>query len=295
MTVAQARKIEKEFYENPNPTQDDAFIFTEAMGYIIETLKDPYAMMSLGGYYYDERNFSLALKYYEMAAEYKLDCAYECLGYIWYYGRTGTKDYEKAFNYFSLAKDSGNTVAAYKLADMYKNGYYVEKDYDTYCKIIEELYPKLKNAVSLDEPLPEIFTRLAKIRVQQGEIRKAVELYSAAKDFLAQRISYNAFFGSLNMMKWLEEDLYKLVDFDKDNFDLYDLYYLAKDPIKVAFLFNEKEYEWEIIEENGEPVIRFNGKWYKTADDFFAKAEIDGLPLTHIYDALYGFEVIQCK
>lgn len=103
------------------------------MDYIIRTTKDLKAMMSLGGYYYDERKFELALKYYEMAAEYKIDSAYECLGYIWYYGRTGTKDYEKAFNYYKLAKDAGNIVAAYKLADMYKNGSCNRKQGTRFC------------------------------------------------------------------------------------------------------------------------------------------------------------------
>lgn len=292
MTIAEARRIERAFYDNPKPTEDDVFIFTEAMDYIIQSTKDPQAMMSLGGYYYDDRKFDLALKYYEMAAEYKIDSAYECLGYIWYYGRTGTKDYEKAFNYYKLAKDAGNIVAAYKLADMYKNGYYVEKDYDAYCRIIEELYPKVKNSNYLGDPLPEIFTRLARIRTEQGRTGEAVQLYYSAKDFLAQRISYNAFFGYLNIMMWLEDDLYKLVDFNNDSFDLYDLYHLAKAPVKVKFYFDEEEQEWEVVEENGELVIRFNDKWYKTREDFFAKACIDDLPLTHIYDALYGFEVV---
>lgn len=292
MTISEAKRIEKDFYNNPNPTEDEIFLYTEAMHYIIQTAKDPMAMMALGGYYYDERKFDLALKYYEMAAEYKIDSAYECLGYIWYYGRTGTKDYEKAFNYYKLAKDAGNIVAAYKLADMYKNGYYVEKDYNAYCKIIEELYFRVKDSKYLGDPLPEIFTRLAHIRTEQGQIGEAVQLYYYAKDFLARHISYNAFFGYLNIMMWLEDDLYKLIDFDNENFDLYDLYYLAKTPVKVKFHFEGTVQEWEVIKENNELVIHFNDKWYKTREDFFAKACIGDMPLTHIYDELYGFEVI---
>ena len=46
------------------------------------------------------------------------------------------------------------------------------------------------------------------------------------------------------------------------------------------------------MEEDGELIIRFNDKWYKTREDFFAKACIGDLPLTHVYNALYGFEVI---
>ena len=123
MTIAEAKRVESAFYEKSAPTEEDVFLFTEALNYLIEETKDPGYMLELGGYYYGERKFDLALKYYELAAEYKLIDAYDCLGYIWYYGRTGKRDYEKAFKYFSLSAEAGNLQAAYKVADMYKNGY----------------------------------------------------------------------------------------------------------------------------------------------------------------------------
>lgn len=190
-------------------------------------------MMSLGGYYYEQRQFDLALKYYDLAAEYYYPEAYSCLGYVWYYGRTGQRDYEKAFKYFSLAKETGDLQAAYKIADMYKNGYFVEQDYEKYKEIIEELYPQVEYAEYLGDPLPEIFTRLARIRTEEGKKEEAVDLYLRAKDFQAERISYNAFFGDLNIMMWLIDDLYKLVEFDRSDFDFYDMYYLLTGPCKI--------------------------------------------------------------
>lgn len=145
MTVAEANRIKNAFYGKSAPTEEDVFLFTEALDYLIEETKNPQYMMELGGFYYGERKFNLALKYYDLAAEHKYVGAYDALGYIWYYGRIGTRDYEKAFRYFTLSAESGNLQAAYKLADMYKNGYYVEKDYEKYKQIIEELYPKVKN------------------------------------------------------------------------------------------------------------------------------------------------------
>ena len=106
MTVTEARKIEKEFYQNPNPSEEAFFLYTEAMDYLIQTIKDPKDMVSLGGHFYEKREFDLALKYYEMAAEYQYEPAYECLGYIWYYGRTGIRDYEKAFHYYRKRAES---------------------------------------------------------------------------------------------------------------------------------------------------------------------------------------------
>ena len=107
----------------------------------------------------------------------------------------------------------GDLIAAYKVADMYKNGYYVEKDYEKYKLIIKGLYPKIMDAQRLDEPLPEIFTRLARIRVEEGNAKDALRLYDTAKEFLAERIQCHPFFGDLNIMKWMIEDIYKLREF----------------------------------------------------------------------------------
>ena len=115
MTISEAKRIKDAFYRKSVPSEEDVFIFTEALSFLIEETSNPNYMLELGGYYYGIRNFELALKYYELAAEYKLVDAYDCLGYIYYYGRTGKKDYEKAFHYFSLAADAGNIQAEYKI------------------------------------------------------------------------------------------------------------------------------------------------------------------------------------
>lgn len=292
MTVSKAKEIARNYYNISVPTEEDNFQFIEALNYLIEETGDPHRMLELGGWYYEERRFDLALKYYEMAAEYKLVDAYDCLGYIWYYGRTGEKDFEKAFKYYSLAAEGGITEAAYKVADMYKNGYYVDKDYEKYKSIIRDLYEKIKDEDRLFEPVPQIFIRMARILTEEGETEKAVELYWNAKYFLAQRLFYNPFFGDLNNMKWLIEELYKLIPFDEDDFDFYDMYYLLQSPCKITFKYGNKKHSVEAVEEDGECVICFDGTWYRTRDDFFKKAAIDNKVLTEIYDDLYLFEVV---
>ena len=293
MTVSEARQIVKDFREESVYSEEEEFLFIEALQFLIEREKSPADMLYLGGYYYEQKRFELALKYYEMAASYDYDPAYECLGYIWYYGRTGERDFKKAFEYFSKLKDKGDLVASYKVADMYRNGYYVEKDQAKYEEIIEELYPKVKNARRLGDPLPEIFTRLARIRKEQGKKRDAINLYLQAKDFLAQRISVNAFFGNLNIMKWLIDDLYELLPFDEESFDFFDLYYLLKTPHKVSFLYDGERVEVTSEMEGAECVVEFEGKWFHSRDDFFKDAALDDMKLTAIYDDLYGFKVVE--
>ena len=289
MTVGQARKIADNFQDTGSYTDEEFFAFTEAMQFLIEMEQDPRDMLYLGGVYYELRKFDLALKYYEMAASYDYDPAYECLGYIWYYGRTGEKDYKKAYEYFSKLMEKGDLVSTYKIADMYKNGYYLPKNQKKYEEIIENLYPKVKNCTDVFDPVPEVFTRLAKIRAEQGKKREAVNLYFKAKDYLAQRIRYNAFFGNMNIMKWLIDDVYELIPFDEEKFDFYDLYYLLKSPHSVAFEAYGKKYEIKTEKDGGGCAVCFDGKWFRDRDEFFKEAEIDGKRLTEIYCDLKDF------
>lgn len=292
MTILEARQIAEEYEWQSNPTEEERFRYTEALDYLIREAKDSRAMMALGGMYYEERNFELARKYYEMAAEYDNPNAAICLGYIWYYGRTGVRDYEKAFHYYDQARRLGSPVAAYKVADMYKNGYYVQKDLARYQQIIEELYQRLKDSRWPDDPVPEVFTRLAAIRAGEGNKREALRLYRTARQVLARRIQNNAFFGNLNIMKWMIEDIYRLKPLDEERIRLYDLYELLKKPVKVTFELAGESHEVEAVaEEDSGVVIRFDEKWYRTVDDFFQKAELDGEHLTSLYDELGHFEV----
>jgi len=298
MNIKKAEEIRDKFANNTNPSEDEIFAFTEAMDYLIDKRKDPDDMMFLGGVYYEMRKYDLALKYYEMAATMNHVPAYECLGYIWYYGRTGEKDYKKAFECFSKASEKGDIVARYKLADMYKNGYYVKKDQKKYEKMIEDMYDDLEEYketgyINSFAPIPEINTRLAKIKTSRGEVEDAVDLYLEAKYVLAQRIELNAFFGNLNIMMWLIDDLYNLIEFDKDDFDFYDLYYLLKTPHKIKFIYKNKEYFLESVKEGDECSVNFNDKWFYNRKDFFEKATIGNKKLTSLYDDLYGFEVVK--
>lgn len=86
-----------------------------------------------GSLYYDgrlgEQDFNKAAYFYRKAAKLGDSNAVVNLGYIFYYGREGEVDYEKAFQCFSIGSVAyGSSIATYKLGDMFKNGYYVRKD-----------------------------------------------------------------------------------------------------------------------------------------------------------------------
>ena len=291
MNQNQAIKRLNELYKKSPLTEDEEFEYTEILAYLIEETKDTDYMVELGGFYYERRVFDKALKYYEMAYAYGNEWVSEGLGYIWYYGRTGEVDYEKAFHYYSKAAELGNLRSRIKVADMYKNGYFVEKDYAKYTEIIEESKHLVENARYLNEPFPEIYTRLARIRKEQKRYEEAADLYLQAKNFLAERILYTHFFGDRNVMKWLTEDLYTIIPFNETDFDLFDLYYLLKTPVTVTFRYESRKYTVRSTETEEGTAVEFAGRWFRTIDDFFAKAVINGKVLTDYYRDLYAFEV----
>lgn len=67
------------------------------------------------------------------------------LGYIYYYGRVngGKAEYEKALPYFVFGAANGVHESIYKLADMYRNGYAVQKSEKTAYSMISRLYDEL--------------------------------------------------------------------------------------------------------------------------------------------------------
>lgn len=53
-------------------------------------------MVNLGGYYYAKEKYDLAEKYYLLANQAGDKWTADGLGFIYYYGRVGPRDYQKA-------------------------------------------------------------------------------------------------------------------------------------------------------------------------------------------------------
>ena len=297
MTIREALDICDKFRRNNGNYDEDAFfIYTEALKYLIAETMDPEYMFELGGAYYYEKVYDLALKYYGMTVEYDKDNigALGGLGYIWYYGRTGTVDYKKAFEYYSRAANAGSDISRYKVADMYRYGYYVEKDFGKFKEIIESLYNYYHWTDMVDDPLPEICIRLAAVREQEGMIDEAVSLLLEGKSMLSSRIGYDHFFGNFSIMEEMVNYLYRLKKFDRTKFDLYDLYYLLKEPVKVRFSYEDKEYIVESVREDDDTMsVCFDGKWYHTLTDALLVTQgNDGYYITIAAWRMKDFEVI---
>jgi tetratricopeptide (TPR) repeat protein len=291
MTILEAKEILAELERKTSLSDEEEHELIETLEFMIEKTGEPRYSEWLGGIYYDKRIFDLALKYYELAEAQGSVWAWNGLGYIWYYGRTGTVDYEKAYHYFTKVREyEGDDIdeftkieASFKIADMYKNGYFVEKDEDRYVEMIEDLYKQIQDS-NLFLPTAEVYTRLASIRARQGRKEEAIDLYYDARNDLIYRLTYNRFFGDINRINWLVNDLYELIEFDPTDFDLYDLFYLLKEEHLVSFKYRRKIHEIESkLSDEGEMNIRFDDRWYRNITDMFIRQDLSGESIEHEY------------
>ena len=186
-----------------------------------------------------------------------------------------------------------NPVAEYKIADMYHNGYYVEKDEEKYKEIIERLYRVFRRTNYVEDPLPELCVRLAGIREREGDIPEAIRLIREGKSMLSSRIGYNPFFGNYSIMQGLIRDLYRLTPLDKNKFDLFDLYEVFREPVTVRFTFEGKQYTIESSREpDGSVAVCFQGKWYRSVNDMLMIAKLGEYLMTLSPWKMKNFEVI---
>ena len=303
MTRQEAVNELTRFYTSVVHTEEDKFRFEEAQRFLIDTFHDPNDMHNLAWYYCEERRFDLYQKYLELAASYGFHPAYEGLGYIWYYGQNGTVDYEKAFYWFSKAAECPDGLirraSEYKLADMYHNGYYVAKDEAKYKEIIERLYYLTLHPEEVDTflspeylPNPGIYYRLAGIRAEEGRLDEARDLLKEARTMYAEYLRENPFWwGNIEEMETVVLMMWELFSDDIKHIDLYDIFHVAREECRAAFLYNGRRFVIGCIREDGDMVIKFDGKWFRNVRAFLEKAKIDGRHLTTLYDELYGWEV----
>lgn len=97
-----------------------------------DTYEQGLAYNNLGSFHYSERSGhqdqKKSLEYYKKAAKCGEITAFSNLGYAYLYGNGTEVNYERAYYYFSQAAIGGMPEAMYKLGDMFRYGYYVDKD-----------------------------------------------------------------------------------------------------------------------------------------------------------------------
>ena len=170
------------------------------------------AMTNLGSLYYTgrcgEQNYEKAVKYYTMADKHGERQATENLGYCYYYGRTGEVDYKKAYHYFVKGALDNHLNSLYKIADMYKNGYYVEKDEREAFYIYRHCYEQMTNGHA-DMIGADICLRMGNVYYYGIGTEKNYELalkyYQEAEQHFYRKINNGDFFARKSLEDVIEK------------------------------------------------------------------------------------------
>lgn len=170
------------------------------------------AMTNLGSLYYTgrcgEQNYEKAIKYYTMADEHGERQATENLGYCYYYGRSVPIDYEKAFHYFVKGALDNHLNSLYKIGDMYRNGYYVKKDekeaFYIYRHCYEQMTEKCAELIGAD-----ICVRMGNVYYYGIGTSKNLELalkyYQQAEQYFYVKLKNGDYFSQQGLMDVLEK------------------------------------------------------------------------------------------
>ena len=291
-------EIMSEFYRLDNPTEEDQFVFVEALSMIIKDSDEPeeieVASFNLAMYYRDIKNFELEKKYLEICLEQDSDVCKEPLGELWYYGYGGFQDYEKAFKLFSECESKKSMLI---IADMYHYGHYVEQDIDKCRQIVEKIFVDTEcerndDRFKISTLFPEVALRLVTLDIEDGtEDDFDFDCLLDARIILSYRQKHRPFWGNLKLMKEIIDLILEMLVVEYEIIDFYDLlswdYYRAK----VTFTYKNKEYAIDIFPDNDEIVYQFGNKWYHSAEDLLEKACIDQRRLTTICDEIDNLQV----
>ncbi len=92
-----------------------------------------------------------AIRLYKKAVKAGIPFGNECIGLIYYQGKGVPADYEKAYQYFTKDNVKKSACTTYSLAEMYRQGLYVEKDETEACSLYENIVYDNSEYAELDD------------------------------------------------------------------------------------------------------------------------------------------------
>lgn len=302
--------------------KDENVLFMEAIYYLMHEKNDPGTMEWLGDIYNEQGRYDLAYKYWNKAIENGIKARIYSIGELYFQGRLGKPDYKKAYECFNKCiglvgitdleeelLESYRRLAKLRIADMYKDGLYVSKDYDKYVAIVRMIHSDLEPTSELrksDGSHYEVMKRMGEITLKEyfdlqdelwaldDEIAEKGQESSnyryAAKYNLADCIKEVAEIKEkLETMQEIIALIYESIDHDieevDENDDIYDLFHFLERTGKLNLVYKNRRYKIENRYRYGTMAIHFQNKWYRNLSDFFYKATLgENIPIVDLFD-----------
>lgn len=296
IALDEAWKIVKKYTGKDNLSEEEEYLFADAMDYIVNKSSNDVdiAAYNFGSYYMGIERYDCALKYFKMGANLCSGMSCAEIGKIYYYGLTGEVDYEKAYLYLKLADDMHWKNDSYLIADMYRYGQYLEKDYNKYDDMISDLFDLVEEDTNSFHSIPEVFFREAEIilKDEQSEAIKAGKaMLFHAEEVLKDRITCKkdkrTQLRDVKTLRDIQDLLYVEVIGEVLVKDIFDLDLVGRYEIADIMVMEYKGNHYNIMvekEEDGNYSICFLEKWYRDMRDFIDYAILDG----HVIRALFN-------
>ena len=295
MTYDRAVEILDRLFSEPEIRESDEPLFIECLMFLAtqdgRDLQGE-AQFYLGEYYSSYDRYDIAEKYWKMGAENGFDACYSGLGDVYCFEESMKRDYKKAFEYYSKGAELDNLYCKRRVAEMYRDGQYVEKDLTKFKELISELYISTKDNEEHWKMYPDIAYQYAEMLYDEDRKSEATAIYAELLVKFKEFIAYRRYTGSIDYLIKAVDRYYQLVDFEEKDLDLYTMSYLMKNPVMIHFMYNNETFEVETVDEEGEIVVRFGEKWYRSVEDFYMDARIGENSITSLAYEFYDFEVI---
>ena len=145
-----------------------AIILTDADVLAIQR-GDDYFLNNKGAKYYVEGNYERAIEYYRLAAAMGNVQSISNLGYCYMYARSIEKNMSLAMAYFIIAAEKNNVDAQYKLGNIYETGADgVEKDEELAIYYYTSAIRTINESYEEPERYPSLYLRVAQAHMPGG-------------------------------------------------------------------------------------------------------------------------------
>ena len=297
MEKSEALKIINEFYEILSPTEKQRYKYIEALKCLSEK-KYLFAMLEYGNAMAYYGNYELAKKYYSMVIELDHNArnpfsessfANVALGDLYKNNYICSNHYELAYQHYLAASTYGNDLAKERIADMYRMGIYVKKDYKKYVEIITELYNKNADKGYCDLSLCQ---KMAEIKYEKKDYegcKKIVKIFEIGSGFSA--INMFSIRSDIKSIIGIHKLKYKLGMIDETEFDIFSISALVEKYNQFSFKYHNKRHILKYNKFDRINSYEFMGTKYKTLTDFVLKAKIQDKTILEVMECFTNYRV----